>query len=179
MLPPAALLVVTLLLAGCVPSEPNVTPVPEPSATPIFASDEEALAAATDAYAKYLEVSDAIFANGGEGADALSEVLAGDQLQIENDGFVQVQTNGWHSIGSTKFDQVVLQQFDPTSNGASIVVAYLCEDISGTQVLNATGESVRAEGLRERSLYEVTFDASPEASSLLVSDKDIWGSGKC
>ncbi|MEO7349354.1 MAG: hypothetical protein ABIW32_05800, partial [Terrimesophilobacter sp.] len=87
MLRPAVLLVATLLLSGCVPSEPVITPVPEPSVTPIFASDDEALAAATDAYAKYLEVSDAIFASGGQGIEQLSEVLAGKQLQVEKDGF--------------------------------------------------------------------------------------------
>ncbi len=179
MLQPAALLVAALLLAGCTPSEPAVTPVPEPSVTPIFATDEDALAAATEAYAKYLEVSDEIFANGGEGSEALSDVLVGKQLEVEENSFLKVQQNGWHSVGATALSEPKLQQYDRSSLGPSIVVAYFCEDISGADVLDATGNSVRSDDLAERSLYEVTFDLKPESYQLLVSDRNLWESGKC
>lgn len=179
MLRPAVIVTATLLLVGCVPSEPTVTPPPEPTATLVFASDEDALAAATEAYAKYLEVSDAIFANGGVGTEALSDVLAGKQLEVEKDGFAKVKQEGWHSVGSTRFDQMTLQQYDRSSRGDAIVVAYVCEDISGTDVLDSSGNSVRADDLPERSLYEVTFDLEPESKRLLVSDKSLWEAGQC
>ncbi len=54
-----------LLLSGCLPPQTTVTPTPEATAAPVFASDEEALAAATAAYAAYLAMSDQIFAEGG------------------------------------------------------------------------------------------------------------------
>ncbi|HWU47090.1 MAG TPA: hypothetical protein VN133_10080, partial [Humibacter sp.] len=46
------------VLAGCTPSAPKPTHSPTASRTPMFASDEEALKAATDAYAAYLKMSD-------------------------------------------------------------------------------------------------------------------------
>ncbi|MDQ1582169.1 MAG: hypothetical protein QOF36_223, partial [Microbacteriaceae bacterium] len=58
----AGLIVITL--AGCATS---ASPMPTPSAvhSPLFASDEEALKAATDAYAAYLAMSDTIAQEGG------------------------------------------------------------------------------------------------------------------
>jgi len=54
-------LLLALALAGC--TESTRLPPPEPPAAgePLFASDEEALAAATAAYEEYLEVSNAVF----------------------------------------------------------------------------------------------------------------------
>ena len=48
-----AALAVVLLLTGCSLASPEVAPTPTPSATPVFASEEEALAAAEEAYAAY------------------------------------------------------------------------------------------------------------------------------
>jgi hypothetical protein len=47
---PLPLLLITLVLAGCTQPDPMPTPPPTPSASPVFASDEEALAAAEEAY---------------------------------------------------------------------------------------------------------------------------------
>ena len=58
-----------LLLSGCLPQQPTATPPPEATAAPIFASDEEALAAATAAYAAYLAMSDQILKDGGKDPD--------------------------------------------------------------------------------------------------------------
>ena len=52
----AVTVTVAVLLSGCVPQGPEVTPPPESSTAPIFASDEEALAAATEAYEAYQSV---------------------------------------------------------------------------------------------------------------------------
>ena len=57
---------VVSLFSGCIPTEPLAdTPAPQPTSTPVFASEEEALAAAVEAYAGYLEMSDLIASEGG------------------------------------------------------------------------------------------------------------------
>ena len=77
----AALLVLLLavLLSGCASTtepQPTLTPTAT-DAAPLFASDEEALAAATEAYAAYQAVSTEIAKlSGEEGQPSASEVKA-------------------------------------------------------------------------------------------------------
>ena len=54
-----AVIGVVLLLAGCVQTGTKDASTPAPSVTPVFASEEEALAAAEEAYACLLYTSDA------------------------------------------------------------------------------------------------------------------------
>ena len=65
---PIAVLAAAFVLAalsGCVQTTEKPTPTPTAAATPAFASDEEALAAAEKAYAAYLAVLDDVTADGG------------------------------------------------------------------------------------------------------------------
>ncbi len=181
MLPSAAALAVVMLLAGCVPGEPVVTPEPDPDVTPVFASDEEALAAATDAYTKYLEVSDQIFADGGDDADRLRAVLTGDKLRAELSSFAEFRANGYRGTGQTSFDGATLQAHDPSAlNGERIVVIYVCDDLSATDVLDAAGKSIVSEARPSRIKYEVAFDLdSAESKLLLVSSKEKWSEQQC
>ena len=78
-----AALAAVLLLSGCVPTSPTVTPGPLPSSTPIFATEDDALAAATAAYAAYVKISDQIFMEGGANPDRLKSVATGEQLKAD------------------------------------------------------------------------------------------------
>ncbi|MCB1282027.1 MAG: hypothetical protein KDB18_10950 [Salinibacterium sp.] len=176
----AAGLAVVLLLAGCMPPDPIITPEPGPGATPVFASDEEALAAATDAYAKYRSVLDEIFTKGGNDLSKLATVATGDQLQVEMSSFAEIKNRGLHSTGGTTFTTQGLQQYDPGSpDGHSIVVAYICEDVSSVDVLNSSGESVVSPDRPDTSLYEVAFDLDSGGQQLLVSHKERWSDSPC
>ena len=83
----ALAIVISLMLGGCVPSAPAASPTPEPSSTPVFASEEEALAAAEEAYAAYLAVIDEIHADGGAGVERLEVVATPEVTNNEADGF--------------------------------------------------------------------------------------------
>ena len=69
-----------LVLTGCTAPPPHTVAVSSPTATPVFASDEEALAAAVEAYEKYLAVSDQIAQEGGAGADSFADVVTDEWL---------------------------------------------------------------------------------------------------
>ena len=171
--------IAVLLMTGCLPQPDDVTPTPQPSSSPVFASDEEALAAAEVAYGEYEIVSDTIFSEGGVQPERLEEVAAGDFLVDSIHGFENVQSQGLRSVGSSKFDQVTLQQFDPTSAGGGIVVTYLCEDVSEVDVLNSDGESVVSVDRPDRTYFQVTFDLADDGKTLLVSGREVWGDGAC
>ncbi|MBN9149914.1 MAG: hypothetical protein J0H56_00650 [Micrococcales bacterium] len=174
----AAGLAVVLLLAGCVPPDPIITPEPGPGATPVFASDEEALAAATDAFAVYLKVSDQILAEGGVNPERLLAVATKEWFDAQSTGFEEARAKKLHSVGKTAFDKVSLQQYDSSAiDGVGIVRVYLCVDLTGLDVVDANGHSVVTDTRPDRSPFEVTFDLASEPASdeLLVANEEPWG----
>lgn len=173
----ATIALVVLLLSGCLPQQSTVMPTPEPSSTPVFSSDEEALAAATAAYAAYLALSDQIFVDGGASPERLSAVAAGEFLAASVAGFKETQIKGWRSTGGSTFDSVVLQRYDSSFEGESAVTIYLCEDVSAVDVLDAAGMSVVSMDRPPRTLLAATFDL--QNRTLLISSREPWGDKPC
>jgi hypothetical protein len=169
-----------LTLAACTPPSDGPTRSPSPSATPLFSSDEEALAAAEEAYAAYVTVTDQIFSEGGADLDRLSSVVTGAQLKIERTSFEEIASKGYRSIGTTTFDRVELQRYSKASSNDAEVVVYLCQDISSIDVLDASGMSVVSDERVDRISYEVAFDTQGNGEShLLVSDRTPWNDRSC
>jgi hypothetical protein len=173
MLRPAALLVATLLLAGCTPSELTVTPAPEPTAAPIFASDEEALAAATEAYAKYLEVSDRIRSEEGRDPERIAGLVTAERLDDELAGFRNFSDQGRSTVGSIAFDSVKLQRY--VNEPVATIVMYVCLDASGIKFVDRSGKDVTPSEKPDRQLFEVTMVSSPtDALALILSGSELW-----
>jgi len=161
-----------LLLAGCTPSTPMPAPPPTPDATPVFASDEEALAAAEEAYGKYLATVDAIFADGGLNPERLLDVASRAQYETELSGFKEMENGRLKGTGHATFE-LSLQSYRPTTGE---VVVYSCDDISGTDIITADGTSVVSPERPTRIPYEVRFVGDP----LIVDSRNVWdGSGVC
>ena len=178
----ALVLVGALSASGRASEAPAADPTPTPSATPLFASDEEALAAAEEAYAAYLAVTDEIYAEGGAGIEKLATVTAGKQLSEDTRGFAEVERLGLHSIGATTYDGVELQQFDRESEeGKGVVTIYVCQDVSLVDVFDASGSSVVRTNRPDRTRFEVKFDGDSESSglSLRVSGVVPWEDPTC
>jgi hypothetical protein len=168
---PLPLLLTALLLAGCTDPTPMPTPPPTPSETPVFASDEEALAAAVETYGEFLMATDAVIRDGGAAPERVEAYLSPELYERELAGYQQLAQNGWHGVGSTTFE-LTLQYF-----AAQRVVTYACDDVSSTDVLDSEGNSVVLESRAERIPYEVEFDA---ADDLRIVRKDVWsGGGVC
>jgi len=175
MLPPAAALATVLLLAGCVPTDPIITPEPAPDATPIFASDEEALAAATEAYKKYLAVSDAITADGGAGADRVVDYVSAEQLPIELESFKKLEESHRRTDGTTNFDVTSLQKYVDGKDGTASVVVYVCVDVSTVRVVDETGADVTPANRVDRVPLEVEFQVtSNEPREILIARSETW-----
>jgi hypothetical protein len=172
---------VALLLvgsAGCIGPEPAEPLKRGRGGAPVFASDEEALAAAEAAYAAYLAVSDAIFNEGGTQAERLAAVATGDFLEASIAGFQKVQAKGWRSTGRSAVHSIELQQFDGSGRDRMVIV-YLCDDVSAVDVLDSDGLSVVSPDRHDRTLFEVSFDLDRAVGRLLISSREVWGDGKC
>ena len=172
---PLILVIGVLLLAGCLP-QPAEDPVePDPSSAPVFASEEEALAAAVAAYEDYLKVSDAIAADGGANPERLQEVAAGALVDQEVAGFEEFAAEGFRSTGRTVILNPVLQQWEANPvEGQESIWMYLCSDVSAVDVINSDGVSVVSPDRPSRVSLQVGL--ALEANRLLVSSKDVWTS---
>jgi len=163
-----------LLLPGCTGDEPIVLPSPESSTAPVFATDEEALAAAEAAYGEYLAASSKISSEEGSSADALREYVT-DKYFTEVEASVERFNNdGREQRGEPTFDSVTLQQFvDPFIEPVNIVV-YLCVDVSATKFVDDKGNDQTPEGRAERVPLEVTFVGVDRTASLLIDSSEAW-----
>jgi len=169
-----------LLLAGCAGDDPIVLPGPDPTTAPVFATDEDALAAAEVAYGEYLRVIDQILADGGKDGDRLLEVATPEVVEFEQTGFDRMLDSGRRSDGQTKFDSMKLQQFDTAvQDGKSIVVVYVCQDLSEVDVLDATGKSVVDPDRKSRIPFEVTFNQGSDRASIVAASDGWTGEDFC
>jgi hypothetical protein len=173
----ATALGITLTLAGlssCASGEDPVQPPPgpDPSATPVFASEEEALAAAEELYGRYLEISNAIGAGGWRDTDRYGEVARERALDDELETAADYAAKFYHQVGDTTFDSLGLQQVMDDGTSAVLLTVYLCLDVSEVDVLDAEGRSVVPEDRLERQALEVDMDSVDGA--LKVSRSEAW-----
>jgi hypothetical protein len=175
---PATLALTALLLsiAGCSPEPAPPTATPSsPAAEPLFASDEEALAAAEAAYREYLESSGRVFASGGANVESLEEVAGGEVLEADRRRAREFQEAGRRIEGNTDLLDFRLQSSDVGGESWE-VVAYACLDTFTIRVLDAQGNDI-GDPTRERTVtYELGFSAQDQSQLLLIRSK-FWDAG--
>jgi hypothetical protein len=158
-----------LALTACVATPGDTKPTPSPSATPLFSSDEEALAAAEEAYAAYLRVSDQILMDGGNEPERLLEVATNDVLANEESGYDKAKAVGLRSTGGSSFDQMRIQSVDDRS-----LTVYLCKDVSRVDILDVNGQSVVPSSRPDRYPLSIEFQSVDDRTKLVVSNVSDW-----
>lgn len=166
---PLALLLAGLTLGGCATPTPMPT-VPPATAEPVFASDEEALAAAEEAYGAYMAAADAVINDGGAAPERIQPFVSEELFGQELGGYQILLENGWRGTGTSTFS-LTLQRFDDDE-----VVVYACDDVSATDVVDASGNSVIRAGRASIVPYEVELDPH---DSMRIVRKELWGAGAC
>jgi hypothetical protein len=163
-------------LAAC--TEATRIPDAEPSSAvaPLFASDEEALAAATAAYEEFLDVSGQILRDGGAQPERLEPLVSDEVYQSEADGFSTFVANGWRAIGQSTLEGSILQQHVAGPPGAAEVQIYVCVSLGSTDVLDASGKSVVDPSRPEQQAFEALF-TSRANGQLLLEAESVWGGG--
>jgi hypothetical protein len=166
----------TLTLAGLAscssPPGPIEMPGPDPSSTPVFASDAEALAAAEDAFGAYIEASNRLGQSGWLETDELIEAMRGDALQAELDLATDYAAKRWKQVGDTTYDSMTLQQIRDNGSGPTLITVYVCADVSSVDVLDASGDSVVGSDRRDRQPFEA--DVDNQDGKFKVSRSEAW-----
>ncbi|MGR2753615.1 hypothetical protein [Agromyces arachidis] len=141
------------------------TPAPATGAEPIFASDEEALAAAVEAYEEYARVSAQVANSGGIGADAISEFVSAEFNDAVQREFAALRDSGLRMAGENVYYNPRLEE----RNSGRVSVIF-CRDISGTRLIRADGTDATPP---DRDLIQATrveFATIEDLSGKLIVD---------
>ena len=177
---PALLAVAVLLtLAGCVPSTSHPTAAPSASATPVFASDAEALAAAEKAYAAYLKVSDEVAHDGGKDPERIANYVTPGRLQSELRTSDLFESKKIKTTGSTTFENAILQQVEVIGTGTSVTL-YACWDATGVRVVDIDGNDATPINRVDRQTLEIVLTTTKGKLPLRLKSDDAWsGQSSC
>ena len=171
--PPLAIAaLIACSVAGCLPLDPAPLPTIAPTGTPLFSSDEEALAAAEGAYAAYLAVVDEALATLED--SAIRAVASGNALAAASESVEQFRSSSYRQTGTSFFDTTSIAQSSESRTGQVFLQIYACIDISGTDVIDGEGTSVVS--LNRLSRYPVLISLETAASSqrLVVIEEEVW-----
>jgi len=149
------------------------TPTASPPATPspIFASDEEALAAAEEAYAAYAAASAAIGSDGGAGVERLRDLVDSDLYEQSVNEFRQFEELGLRSEGASVVSNAMVADHHTQGDGVVISV-YLCRDVSAVRILDQAGYDVTPSGRQDRQSLLVSLQGNRE--QLVISQILPW-----
>jgi hypothetical protein len=159
--------------AGCAAERTPVQPSATPTAEPVFASDEEALAAATEAYANYQKMADTITGEGGVDPERIAPFVSETYYPVEVHQYDDYRAAHARSVGSTSFVVSSAQRMDYLSESKTSIALYICDDVSGIQVFDETGASLVSESRVEVTPFEVSFVLNAD-EVLVVDSREVW-----
>ncbi|MET3511452.1 hypothetical protein [Plantibacter flavus] len=129
-----------LALTACSEAEP----APPPKSTPpVFENEEQALAAVTETYQEFLDISNTILVEGGVGVDRIDAIVGGQLVDAEHESLTELSTQGLSLIGAPTLLDVELEEWYSLPDAAGIIaLARACMDLAAVQVLDVDGNSV-------------------------------------
>lgn len=171
----AATICVTFALSGCAAVSPHA---PKPTVTsgsvefaPYFASDDDALRAAKDAYTDYEKVANAIVRSGGKKPERLAPYVTADALAKQIKGFRALSDNKVTAVGNSSFDSVKLEWWQSTMEKTYVTIS-LCEDISNVRVIDVNGKDVTPVDRLDYLPQELTFVPAGSGDSLVLDEAE-------
>ncbi len=162
------------LVAGCSPTVPPPVPSPSPTPTPLFATEEEAFAAAEEVYRAYVTAT-SLYASGNTDADP-TQFTVGNAYEAELGFWRSYEQGDRRLVGEStigSFNGVEAQIHPPTPR----VTAEVCLDSTDVRVLDLAGNDVTPEGRENVSVLFVTFIFDGER--FVISESIHGGPGEC
>jgi hypothetical protein len=151
------------------------------AAAPVFASDEEALAAAQSRYELFIATIDKVVAEGGAQVERIDQVAVPELAEEEKVGVRDFTSKGFRMTGRSQVTNAVLQSRSTDGGVTSVITIYACVDVSQIEVVDQTGTSVVQSTRPDQSAFEVTLSVpNGNLSELLVVSNSVWnGGGVC
>ncbi|TFC81198.1 hypothetical protein E3T23_06845 [Cryobacterium cheniae] len=176
------LLLGALSLTGCAPEPaPRASETTAPTDAPVFASDEQALAAATEAYAAYLAAGDAEEGAGTPSRDQFLALSSGEAHEQDLSVAASFDEKGWKQIGSTSFDSMAIQSAEINEKRRWEIRVYVCLDVTNSDIVDSFGVSVSQPDRPLRMPLEVAFVGTDQSNDhLQMTESRVWaGSDFC
>ena len=171
-------LALLLALAGCSNTAEIPRADPSPSTSPLFASEDEALEAATAVYEEYLAVTGEILQDGGSEPDRIREVISDAISQSEMDALEIYRANGWTATSAPLLESAWIQQIAELSESSTEVSMYACVDYSQVDVLDGNGQSVVGDDRQPFQTFEASIEF--EDGTAILTRNILWEQGtKC
>ena len=169
----AVALAIALALTSCSKnvSDDDYSGTP-PATDAADVSDQEIYASLTESYSAYLKVADQILTDGGKSPERIRSVSTEAFASSFAADAEEYASANLRSVGSTAAKTLELQSWTRQSNAFN-VTAYVCDDVSGIDVLNGDGSTVVSPDRDPTTPYEVSFEGD-SIDQLLVSSKTLW-----
>lgn len=141
-------------------------PEPQPSASgPVFASEEEAFAAAEETYRAYVDALNQVDLSDPETFEAVYAWTTGELNATDREGLTGYHADGVTVSGASKIQRAELASWD--EDGASVSLA-VCLDVSAVSVVDAQGRSLVAPDRTDVQSLLVSQSAAPSPTGLLI-----------
>lgn len=172
--------VMALALSGCVGMPASTSPPsPSKSPAPVFASDEEALAAAEAAYLRYSELINLIAKEDNSEPERIRSVATGAYAAGIEKLFHDLSQRGLTIEGVSRVDSFRLVEAAVVDGSAEVSIL-VCSDVSGSRILDERGVDVTPSERPPRSALQVTMiSTTNDAQHLLVDREDPWLGDYC
>lgn len=163
----ATVLAASVGLAACTPG-----PAPQPTPTPLFTSEADAFKAAEQVYRDYVDAGNK--SRNGDSSIDPTEYLSGAALESSVNSSREVAAQGL-TLGGT----IVLRSFSGTTVDLSTseVDAKACVDVSGTHVMDKSGQDVTPRDRPIDVALELQF--SPAGGGGLLITRSTSGETPC
>lgn len=165
-----ALLACALTMTACAPAEPQATPTP--TKTAIFASEDEALAAAVTVYKKYSEAYFAVLASGVADYQRVRDFVTRGYF-TELNGDTSFENKGEHTEGAPEFDSAALIDLHQSQESATIQIR-ICQDVSNVNIYNSNDELLSTDSRQLRFPIELSLRWDNKDNVLRIADEGPW-----
>ncbi|WP_162940012.1 hypothetical protein [Gryllotalpicola protaetiae] len=172
-----ALALAASLLAACTPSHPAAEPTktPKSTPTPVFTSDADALAAATTTFTQFEAASDRVASAGWTDPGPLRSLVSADGYKHEQETAAKYRSQHAHATGSTVINNTQLESHRQ-DGGEAVIRMYVCEDLSGVDILDDTGMSLVDPSRADFVSYLIELEGT-SSNKLVVQSIDYWSGG--
>jgi hypothetical protein len=166
------ILAIGLLAAALTACDATPDPVETP---PVFASEEEAFAAAEETYRAYVDALNNVDLSDPATFEDVYVWTTGDANANERENLTRMHADGWAVSGATR-----VAWFEGREVAGEEIVAFACADVSSIDVRNERGESMVAADRAERYTLElILVESASTATGLVIEASNAIEDDQC